>query len=144
MTESGVPAGVIETFVAYAKVRAARTAQSAACAAVVVIAGLGAVAFFVAALFVWVEARFGTLASRLMFGGGFALLAVMAAIGLMVLRRRRLAPLNVAAAMPWNDPTMQMGLHAAKILGGRRAGAVGLIGAFLVGLILSRTVGTKK
>jgi hypothetical protein len=35
-------------------------------------------------------------------------------------------------------------LQAAKTLGGRRAGAVGLIGAFVVGLILSRTVGTKK
>jgi predicted ferric reductase len=135
---------VIETLVANVKARAVRTAQSAACAAVVAIAGLVALMFFLAALFVWVEARFGTLEACLMFGGGFAVVAVLAMIALVVLRRHRPPPLNVAAAMPWNDPTMVMGLQAVKSLGGRRAGAIGLVGAFVVGLILSRTIGTKK
>lgn len=134
---------MIETLVAYVKARAERTAQSAVCAAVVAIAGIGALTSFLAALFVWVEARFGTLEACLMFGGGFAVLAAMAMIALMVLRRRSPPPLNMAAAMPWNDPTMLMGLQAAKSLGGRRAGAVGLIGAFLVGIVLSRSVRKK-
>jgi hypothetical protein len=135
---------VIETLVANVKARATHTAQSAACVAVAAMAGVAALTFFLAALFVWAEAKFGTLEACLMFGGGFAVVTAMAMFALMVLRRRRPAPLNVAAAMPWNDPTMLMGLQAAKTLGGRRAGVVGLIGAFVVGLILSRTVGTQK
>lgn len=135
---------MIETLVAQVKARTLRTALSAACAAVIALAGIVALVFFLTALFVWVEARFGRLEACLMFGGGFAVIAAMAMIALVLLRRHRPAPLNVAAAMPWNDPAVQMGLRAAKTLGGRRAGAAGLIGAFVVGLILSRTVGTKK
>jgi hypothetical protein len=134
---------VFETLMTNVKVRAAQTAQSAACAGAAIAAVVCALAFFLAALFVWVEARFGTLEACLMFGGGFLVLAIGAFVALTLLRRRRPPPLNVAAAMPWNDPTLLLGLKTAKSLGGGRAATVGLIGAFVVGLVLSRSVGRK-
>jgi hypothetical protein len=133
---------VIEAVVAHVKAKAARTVQSAAWSTVAAVAGVVALVFFLAALFSWLELNFGTIEACLMFGGGFVVIALAAIIIVMMLRRRP-TPLNVAAAMPWNDAAVRMGLQAARTLGGRRTGTAGLVGAFVVGIILSRTIGRK-
>jgi hypothetical protein len=134
---------VIETLLAHAKAKAARTAQSMALAVVAGVAGLVALAFFLAALFAWLAPQFGAVAACLMFAGGFVVIALAAAVTVVVLRRRPPPPLDVAAAMPWNDPTVMMGLDLAKSLGEKRGGAISLLGAFAVGILLSRTLGRK-
>jgi hypothetical protein len=134
---------VFDVLLTHVKAKALRTAQSTAFAVVAGICGVTALVFFLGALFVWLELRFSTIEACLMFGGGFVVLAGIAVIGLMITRRRPNPSLNVAAALPWNDPALMMGIQAAKSLGGRRAGAVGLIGAFVIGIILSRTLPKK-
>lgn len=138
---------MIDTLLAQIKAnlgaKAARTAQSLALAAVAMVAALVALIFFLAALFSWLELRFGTIETRLMFSGGFVVVALAAAMTVTVLRRRPTPPLNVAAAMPWDDPAMRMGLQAARTLGGRRAGTIGLVGAFVIGVILSRAAARR-
>jgi hypothetical protein len=134
---------VIEAVVAHVKAKAARTAQSAAWSVVAAAAGVVALVFFLGALFSWLELNFGTIEACLMFGGGFVIIALAAIIMVMLLRRRPAPPLDIAAALPWNDAVVRMGLQAARTLGGRRTGTAGLLGAFVVGIILSRTIGRK-
>jgi hypothetical protein len=76
------------------------------------------------------------------FGVVFLALALLAVIGLLVFRRsaRRFAQLAAQAAPPaWLDPQLlSTVLSLGKTLGPRRTAWIGLVGAFAVGLLLSR------
>jgi hypothetical protein len=115
------------------------------------VAMLAALLFFGAAIFMVAQAEFGTIRTLLGFAGFFVLVALLAAIGLSVARRSadrppaRIAQSAGSAATPWwLDPRLlAAGFDLGKTLGGRRTIAVGLAGAFLVGLLLSRNVDRK-
>ncbi|MFZ1883032.1 MAG: hypothetical protein WAU53_05380 [Rhodoplanes sp.] len=80
------------------------------------------------------------------FGVVFLALALLAVIGLLVFRRSarrreaRIAQLAAQAAPPaWLDPQLlSTVLSLGKTLGPRRTAWIGLVGAFAVGLLLSR------
>jgi hypothetical protein len=119
--------------------------------AIAVIALIGALLFFAAAAFVVARAEFGTIRTLLGFAVCFLVIALLAAIGLAVTRRSaerrqtRIAQVGAASAAPWwLDPRLvAAGLDFGKTLGGRRTIAIGLVGAFLVGLWLSRNTDGK-
>lgn len=116
-----------------------------------VIAGLalgGALAFLGVAVFIRAQEDFGPIRTSLGFAGFFLVIAAIATIGLISVRRaarRReaLVAQSVAQSVPpwWMDPRLiTTGLSLSRTLGGRRALSLGLVGAFVVGMMLSRGV----
>jgi hypothetical protein len=99
--------------------------------------------FFCAALFLWMAEWSGPIVACLMLGGIFLLIMIMAAIVFANVRRRRaqrarLAHAN-AAAQWWRDPAViATGLQVGRTLGAGRALPLVLLGAFAIGLLLSR------
>lgn len=115
------------------------------------IAGLAlgvALVFFGVAVFIRAQEDFGTIATSLGFAIFFLAIAAIAAVGLMTVRRtarRReaLVAQSAAQSVPpwWTDPRLiSTGLSLGRTLGGRRALSLGLVGAFVVGMMLSRGV----
>jgi hypothetical protein len=115
------------------------------------IAGLAlgvALVFLGVAVFVRAQEEFGTIATSLGFAVFFLAVAAVAAIGLMTVRRaarRRAAAVARSATQAgppwWMDPRLiSTGLSLGRTLGGRRALSLGLVGAFVVGMMLSRGV----
>lgn len=135
---------MLQGFITHFKAKAALGAQSAACVMVAALAGMIALGFFLGALFVWLSLRFGTIEACLMMGGGFVGVAAGAAIVLAVVRRRPVPPApNVGAAVSGlmaDQAMLDIGLKATRLLRGRGAGSIGLVGAFVVGILLSRTM----
>ena len=117
---------------------------------IALVALFGAALFFGAAVFVYAQDVYGTLPTLIGFGGIFLAVAIIAVIAISVVRAmaaRRQAQIAqtaspVTAALL--DPQILMaGLDLGKTLGGRRTIAVGLVGAFVVGLLLSRSIDKK-
>lgn len=115
------------------------------------VAGLAlgiALVFFSVAVFVRAQEDFGTIATSLGFAIFFLAVAAIAAVGLMMVRRTARRREAVAAQMAaqsvppwWTDPRLiSTGLSLGRALGGRRALSLGLVGAFVVGMMLSRGV----
>jgi hypothetical protein len=111
--------------------------------ATAIAAALVMLGFFCAALFLWVAERNGPIVACLVLGGIFLLIFIIAAIALANVRRRRaqrarLARAN-AAAQWWRDPAViATGLQIGRSLGAGRALPLVLLGAFAIGLVLSR------
>jgi putative superfamily III holin-X len=131
---------------AQAKAKAALAAKSAACGLVAMVTGLVALAFFIAAGVVWLADRLGTIEACLIVGGAFVVIAIAAILALVIIRRRAPPPPNLKAALAHDfvDPqALALGAEIMRLMGGRRAASIGLIGAFAIGLLLSRTVPKK-
>ncbi|MDC7785661.1 hypothetical protein PQJ75_06120 [Rhodoplanes sp. TEM] len=122
--------------------------KSGVWAALAAVGLAGALVFVGAAVFLRAEQEFGAIATSLGFAGFFFVIAAIAAIGLAVVRRRAarreaIVAQSVAASVPpwWMDPRLlTTGLALSRSLGGRRVLSLGLVGAFVVGLLLSRGV----
>ena len=116
--------------------------KTTVCGMVAMATMLVASAFFCAAAFVWIQHNYGTVTACLALGGFFLLLALLALIAAWGLQRRKVPPPPPAAATVktlWNDPVMlAAALDLNRALGGRKTATVALIGAFVVGLLLSR------
>jgi hypothetical protein len=126
--------------------KAALAAKSAACGMVAMMTGLAAICFFVAAALVWLAHRYGTIDACLIVGGAFVVMAVAALLTLVIIRRRAPPPPNIKAALAHDfvDPqALALGAEIMRLMGGRRAASMGLLGAFVVGLLLSRTIPKK-
>jgi hypothetical protein len=117
--------------------------------AIAIVALLGALLFLGAAVFIFAQAEYGTLPTLLGFGGLFLAVALIAVIALVIVRAaaaRRQAQIAATAspAAALLDPSLlAAGLNFGKTLGGRRTIAIGLVGAFIVGLWLSRNIDKK-
>jgi hypothetical protein len=137
---------VVQSLIAHLKARLSHAMRSVACSAIATAAALVAIVFFGAAAFVWVSHAYGVISACLMFGGVFALVAAIAATTIALLRRRP-PPLSVKSSdfvHAFGDPKLlAVGLELARMFGGRRAARVGLIGAFIVGVLLSQSVRKK-
>lgn len=117
--------------------------------AIAIVALFGALLFFGAAVFVFVQAEYGTLPTLLGFGGLFLAVALIAVIALIIVRaaaarrQARIAATASPAAALLDPSLLAAGLSFGKTLGGRRTIAIGLVGAFIVGLWLSRNIDKK-
>jgi hypothetical protein len=117
--------------------------------AIAIVALLGALLFFGAAVFIFAQAEYGTLPTLLGFGGLFLAVALIAVIALVIVRaaaarrQTRIAATASPAAALLDPSLLAAGLNFSKTLGGRRAIAIGLVGAFIVGLWLSRNIDKK-
>ncbi len=123
--------------------------KSAAFGAIAGVACTIVLAFLCAALFVFVEDHYGTIIACLVLAGLFLLLAIVAVVGLLLVQRRERQRAarrarEAAASAVWRDPAIvSMGLQIGKALGFKRAAPIVVLGAFVVGLILSRTFGSR-
>lgn len=114
--------------------------------AVAAAAALTMLGFLCAALFLYLQNWRGPIVACLILAGAFLLviLIAVAAIALVRQRQARLAraraQANQAAGHWLRDPVVvTTALQVARTLGFRRAAPVLLLGAFVVGLVLSRT-----
>jgi hypothetical protein len=120
--------------------------KTSAWSAVAVAAALTMLGFLCAALFLYLQSSRGPIVACLVLAGAF-LLVVLIAIAAIALVRQRQARLararaqaNQAAAHWLRDPVVvTTALQVARTLGFRRAAPVLLLGAFMMGLVLSRT-----
>jgi len=120
--------------------------KTSAWSAVAAAAALNMLGFLSAALFLYLQSARGPIVACLILAGAF-LLVVLIAIAAIVLVRQRQARLARAraqasqAAAHWlRDPVViTTALQVARTLGFRRAAPVLLLGAFVMGLVLSQT-----
>jgi hypothetical protein len=133
---------VLHGLMSHLKARIDVALKSTACGVVAAMAALIALVFFCTAAFIALEARFGVIDACLTFGGAFVLVAAVAGTILLALKRRvARARANLARAL---DPqALVAGAEIYRLLGGRRAASVGLVGAFIIGILLSRNVPRK-
>ncbi len=132
------------------RIRLEALVKSGVWGAIAIVGLIVALLFAGAAVFVLAQAEYGTVRTLLGFAGLFLAIALFAAIGLAVTRwsaerKERAALANAPAVPSWLlDPRLlSAGLDLGKTLGGRRTVALGLAGAFLVGLWLSRNLDQK-
>jgi hypothetical protein len=135
---------VFQGLVTQLKIKLSRAIKAAACATIALTGAMLAVCFFGAAGFVWLSHQYGLINACLVFGGLFVLVALIAGFVLAVLRRRAPAQPAKARLAPLADPKLvAIGLEIVRALNGRRVGPAGLIGAFIVGILLSRGTSEK-
>src|SRR5450432_2147530 len=98
-----------------------------------------ALGFFCAAAFVWLASRYDGVTAGLMLGGGFLLVAILAAVAGWVARlrnieraRRELAARSHAG---WLDPKfLAVGMEIGRTLGWRRLATLAAVGLPAAGL----------
>ena len=121
--------------------------KTSAWSAVAAAAGLVMLGFLCAALFLYLQDWRGPIVACLLLAGAFLLVVLIAISAIAIVRQRQArlararAIANQAAASQWlRDPmVVTTALQVARTLGLRRAAPVLLLGAFVVGLVLSRT-----
>lgn len=122
--------------------------QSAAWSAAAVIAAVVMAGFLCAALFVWIESLLGRLAACLVLAGLFLLVAIVSTLVAAGIRRdeaRRAALQAQNVGAMWCDPAMiSAGLKLGRALGLKRMAPLAIIGAFLIGLVLSRSTRRRE
>jgi ethanolamine transporter EutH len=131
---------VFDSQIAHIKHKIELALKTTMCGVVALAAVLVAGGFFCAATFVWLQQSYGTIVACVALGGVFVLLALIALITALMLRRREPPPAKPAPKAWWNDPvTLAAALDVSRALGVRRTASIALVGAFLVGLLLSRS-----
>ena len=120
--------------------------KTSAWSAVAVAAALTMLGFLCAALFLYLQNWRGPIVACLILAGAFLLVALIAIAAIALLRQRQArlararAQANQAAGQWLRDPVvLTTALQVARTLGLRRAAPLLLVGAFVVGLVLSRT-----
>jgi len=106
-------------------------------------AAVVAVGLLCAALFIWIDEHFGPIWACLALAGAFLLVVLIATVAIVSIRRRQariLAVRKQSAATLLRDPTvLALALQVGRTLGFKRVIPVALLGAFLVGMVLSRS-----
>jgi MFS family permease len=120
--------------------------KTSAWSAVAVAAALTMLGFLCAALFLYLQNWRGSIVACLILAGAFLLVVLIAIVAIALLRQRQArlararAQANQAAGQWLRDPVVvTTALQLARTLGLRRAAPMLLLGAFVVGLVLSRT-----
>ena len=124
------------------KQRISATIQSVVWTALAGVLALIMAGFLCAALFVWIERPLGTLTACLVLAGLFLLLAIVSVLVASGVRRAEARRAELRAhgmAALWRDPAViSAGLKLGRQLGLKRAAPVAMLGAFVIGLLLSR------
>jgi hypothetical protein len=125
------------------KQRIGAVVQSAVWTGLAGVFGLVMAGFLCAALFVWIQSLWGGLAACLLLAGLFLLLAIgslLIAGGIRRAEARRAALRAQSMAVMWRDPAViSAGLRLGRQLGLKRAAPLALLGAFVIGLVMSRS-----
>ncbi len=136
---------MLNGLIAQLKLKIDAILHSAICVVVASAAGVIAVVFFCAAGFVRLAQDYGTVTTCLMFGGAFVLIALIAVIVMIVLRRRHEKEARRQAARLAQMAALASAVDLTRALGGGRRGvSLALVGAFLVGLMLSRSTPKRE
>jgi hypothetical protein len=102
-----------------------------------------AVGLLCAALFIWIDGWYGPIWACIVLAGAFLLVVCIAAAAIASIRRRRARVLAVrqqSAPPLLRDPAvLSLALQMGRTLGFKRAIPLVLVGAFLVGVVLSRS-----
>ena len=111
-------------------------------------AAAAAVGLLCAALFIWIDGRFGPIWACVALAGIFLLVVCIAIAVIVAIRRRqarRLAVRKQSAATLLRDPeVLTLALQVGRTLGFKRALPLALLGAFLVGVVLSRSASRER
>lgn len=101
-------------------------------------AALVALGFFCAALFLWLEARYGAITASLVLGGAFAVVALIAVIVILIVRHGAPPPPPPSRKAPWGlDPALlATALDVSRTLGRKRLATAALVSAFVFGMML--------
>ena len=106
-------------------------------------AAVVAVGLLCAALFIWIDARFGPIWACVALAGAFLFVVCIAGAAIASIRRRQARMLAVrkqSAATLLRDPAiLTLALQVGRTLGFKRAIPLAVLGAFLVGVVLSRS-----
>jgi hypothetical protein len=107
--------------------------------AIVLISLVLALGFFCAAAFVWLASRYDGVTAGLILGGGFLILALLAAFAGWLTRRHNIAQarLELAARSQsgWLDPKfLAVGLEIGRTLGWRRLATLAAVAVLAAGL----------
>jgi MFS family permease len=120
--------------------------KTSAWSAVAGAAALTMLGFLCAALFLYLQNWRGPIVACLILAGVFLLVVLIAIVAIALVRQRQArlararAQANQAAGQWLRDPVVvTTALQLARTLGLRRAAPLLLVGAFVVGLVLSRT-----
>jgi hypothetical protein len=101
-------------------------------------AALVASGFFCAAGFLWLAQNYGAITASLVLGGIFLVLSLIALLVVLLLRRK--PPPPAAKAAWWADPALlAAALNIGRVLGHRRVASAVVVGAFIVGILLTRS-----
>ncbi|HEY6994581.1 MAG TPA: hypothetical protein VH397_12780 [Xanthobacteraceae bacterium] len=108
-------------------------------AIVAVVAAALAVGFLLVAAFLWVADRYGGLVAGLVLAGLFVLVALIAVVTCLVIRRRNMerARLELAArsSASWLDPKLvAMGWQIGQAIGWRRIAALAAVAVLAAGV----------
>jgi hypothetical protein len=111
-------------------------------------AAAAAVGLLCAALFIWIDGRFGPIWACVALAGVFLLVVCIAIAVIVSIRRRQARMLAVrrqSAATLLRDPeVLTLALQVGRTLGFKRALPLALLGAFLVGVVLSRSASRDR
>jgi hypothetical protein len=111
-------------------------------------AAAAAVGLLCAALFIWIDGRFGPIWACVALAGGFLLVVCIAIAVIVSIRRRQARMLAIrkqSAATLLRDPEiLTLALQVSRTLGLKRALPLVLVGAFLVGVVLSRSAARNR
>jgi hypothetical protein len=107
--------------------------------AIVLVSLVLALGFFCAAAFVWLASRYDGVTAGLILGGGFLVLALLAAFAGWMTRRHNIAQarLELAARRQsgWLDPKLlTVGLEIGRTLGWRRLATLAAVAVLAAGL----------
>jgi type VI protein secretion system component VasK len=118
-------------------------------AMVALAAAVVAAVFFIVALYVWLADVYDSLIAALIVAGVFVLIAVIAVVVCLTVRRRNMerARLELAArssSAPWLDPKLvAMGYQIGQAIGWRRLASLAAV-AVLVGVVSKEWIGRAE
>src|SRR3954454_2089688 len=117
--------------------------SATACYAIAGVAGAIAFAFALAALYSWLAQLFSPIVACLTIAGAFLVIAIIPILIYGAKQRaeeKRVAEaVAKARATQWISPaTLSLGLQAARIVGRNRGLAAAVVGALLVGWLISQ------
>jgi hypothetical protein len=131
--------GWLHYFTLKAQARAGLSPQVAVWGIIAAVAAVIALVFFLIAAFIWLADRYNPLTAGLVLGGVFVLVALIALIACVVIRRNNMerARLELAARSSTNflDPKlMGMGFQIGQAIGWRRLASLAAVGLLAAGL----------
>jgi hypothetical protein len=131
--------GWVRYFQLKAKAKTGFSAALLVWAAIALLALLGAVGFLIAAGYIWLAIRYGAQMASLIMAGGFILIAVIAGLACMMVKKSAATRARLALAerkhQPWLDPAMLgVGLQVGRSVGWGRLLSLGAVAILAAGL----------
>jgi preprotein translocase subunit Sec61beta len=138
--EQKIMSGWLRYFTLKAQVSTGLSPQIAVWAIIAVFAAVVAIAFLLAAAFIWLADAYGGAIAGLVLGGLFALIAVIAVVACLMIRRRnmeraRLELMARSSSTNWLDPKLlAMGYQAGQAIGWRKLVSLAAVALLAAGL----------